>query len=78
MADIRMPEVGEGVTEATVAAWLVAPGEAFEAGAVLVEIMTDKAAFAVEAPEAGRLTAVLVEAETEVRIGTVLGTYEPA
>jgi pyruvate/2-oxoglutarate dehydrogenase complex dihydrolipoamide acyltransferase (E2) component len=75
MADIRMPEMGEGVTTATVAEWLVAPGEQFAAGTVLVEVMTDKAAVEVEATEAGRLTEILVGPEQEVRIGAVLGRY---
>lgn len=76
MTEIRMPEMGEGVTVATVTEWLVAKGEAFETGAVLVEVMTDKAAFEVQAEESGRLTEILVGPETEVRIGAVLGHYE--
>lgn len=76
MPDIQMPEMGEGVTVATVTEWLVATGEAFEPGTVLVEVMTDKAAFEVQAEEAGRLTAILVGPETEVRIGAILGHYE--
>ncbi|MFN4100158.1 MAG: lipoyl domain-containing protein [Pararhodobacter sp.] len=77
MADITMPDMGEGVTQASVSEWLVAPGDRFDAGAVLVEVMTDKAAFEVLAEEPGRLTAVLAGPETEVRIGAVLGQYEP-
>lgn len=78
MTDIMLPEVGEGVTEATVVSWLLAPGDGFAAGDVIVEIMTDKVSMDIEAEEAGTLTEILVAADQEVRIGTVLGRYDPA
>ncbi len=78
MKDIVMPEVGEGVTEATLVEWLVQPGEAFESGAVLVEIMTDKVSMEIEAEEAGTLSEILIPADEEVRIGALLGRYEPS
>lgn len=77
MTDIVLPDVGEGVTEATLVAWLKSPGDSFVAGEVIVEIMTDKVAMDIEAEEAGELTEILVEADQEVRIGTVLGRYNP-
>ena len=75
MPDIVMQPIGEGLTQATVVEWLVAPGEAFEAGDILLEMMTDKAAFDVPAEEAGTLSEACVEADEEVRIGAVLGRY---
>lgn len=78
MTDIVLPHVGEGVTEATVVSWLKSPGDGFVAGDVIVEIMTDKVSMDVEAEEAGKLTEILVEADQEVRIGTVLGRYDPS
>lgn len=77
MADITMPGMGDGVTQATVSEWLVAPGQRFETGAVLVEVMTDKVAVEIQAEEPGRLTAILAGPETEVRIGATLGQYDP-
>lgn len=77
MTDILLPEVGEGVTEATVVSWLKSPGDSFAAGEVIVEIMTDKVSMDIEAEEAGTLAEICVAAEQEVRIGTVLGRYEP-
>jgi len=71
--DITMPEIGEGVTEATVVAWLKNVGEPIEAGEVIVEIMTDKASLEIESPAAGVLGEILHGADEEVRIGTVLG-----
>lgn len=78
MKDIVLPDIGEGVTEATLVSWLVEPGHSFETGAVIVEIMTDKVSMEIEAEEAGTLREIIVPADEEVRIGTVLGRYEPA
>jgi len=75
MPDIVMQGIGEGVTQATVVEWLVAPGEAFAADDILLEMMTDKASFEVPAEEAGTLDEILAEADEEVRIGAVLGRY---
>lgn len=77
MKDILLPEIGEGVTEATLVEWVVSPGESFEPGAVIVEFMTDKVSMEIEAEEAGTLSEVLVQADEEVRVGTVLGRFEP-
>lgn len=78
MPDIIMQSIGEGVTQATVVEWLVSPGEAFEAEDILLEMMTDKAAFEVPAAEAGTLDEILADADEEVRIGAVLGRYTAA
>ena len=77
MTNIVLPEVGEGVTEATVVSWLKDPGDNFAVGEVIVEIMTDKVSMDIEAEEAGQLTEILIAADQEVRIGTVLGRYDP-
>ena len=74
MTDIILPELGEGVTKATVACWHVKPGEAVEAGQDVVEVVTDKASFNVEAPAAGRLTAILVPEGRDGKVGSALGT----
>ena len=57
---LAMPKLGLTMTEGQVAEWRRAPGEPFAAGDVLVVIETDKIANDVEAPAAGRLTAILV------------------
>ncbi|MCP5370838.1 MAG: hypothetical protein H6907_03825 [Hyphomicrobiales bacterium] len=74
--DITMPDVGEGVTEATVVAWLKQVGDPVAAGEVIVEIMTDKASMEVEAPAGGVLGEIIHGADEEVRIGTVIGRIE--
>ncbi len=76
MPDIVMPELGEGVTEATIVQWLVEPGDAVARGDVLVEIMTDKVAMEIEADQDGILSEILAQADAEIRIGTVIGRLD--
>jgi len=73
---LAMPKLGLTMTEGQVAEWRRAPGEPFAAGDVLVVIETDKIANEVEAPAAGRLTAVLVEAGRTVPVGAALAQWE--
>jgi 2-oxoglutarate dehydrogenase E2 component (dihydrolipoamide succinyltransferase) len=71
--EIRVPTLGESVSEATVARWLKQPGEAVAQDEPLVELETDKVNLEVPAPAAGVLEAILVEAGTDVAVGTVVG-----
>jgi hypothetical protein len=73
-----MPKLGLTMTEGQVAEWRRAPGEPFAAGDVLVVIETDKIANEVEAPAAGRLSAVLVDAGQTVPVGAALAQWELA
>ena len=73
---LAMPKLGLTMTEGQVAEWRRAPGEPFAAGDVLVVIETDKIANDVEAPAAGRLTAILVEAGQTVPVGAALAQWE--
>ena len=76
MTNIILPELGEGITKATVAYWHVRPGEAVEAGQDVVEVVTDKASFNVEAPAKGRLKSILVPEGKDGGVGSALGTIE--
>ena len=76
MVEIILPELGEGVTKATVACWHVKPGQSVEAGQDVVEVVTDKASFNVEAPAKGRLKAILVPEGKDGSVGTALGIIE--
>ena len=71
--DIKVPALGESVTEATVGKWLKKPGEAVAIDEPLVELETDKVSVEVPAPSAGVLSAVLVEEGATVAVGSVLG-----
>ena len=75
--DVKAPEVGDGVTHATVAGWHKKVGERVEEGELLVDVSTDKAAFDVTAPASGTLTERLVEIDTEVEVGQVIARIEP-
>ncbi len=71
--EIKVPALGESVTEATVGKWLKQAGEAVKIDEPLVELETDKVSVEVPAPSAGVLGEILVEAGATVAVGTVLG-----
>ncbi|MBS0244744.1 MAG: 2-oxoglutarate dehydrogenase complex dihydrolipoyllysine-residue succinyltransferase, partial [Proteobacteria bacterium] len=71
--EIKVPALGESVTEATVGKWLKQPGEAVAVDEPLVELETDKVSVEVPAPSAGVLADIVVEAGATVAVGSVLG-----
>jgi 2-oxoglutarate dehydrogenase E2 component (dihydrolipoamide succinyltransferase) len=73
MADIRVPTLGESVTEATVGKWFKQPGDAVTVDEPLVELETDKVTLEVPAPAAGVLSAVTVKDGDTVAVGALLG-----
>jgi 2-oxoglutarate dehydrogenase E2 component (dihydrolipoamide succinyltransferase) len=70
---IKVPALGESVTEATVAKWLKAVGDAVAVDEPLVELETDKVTVEVPAPVAGTLAEIAVENGADVAVGAVLG-----
>ena len=78
LKDITLPDLGEGVTQATLVEWLVETGADFRADDVIAEIMTDKVSMEVVAEEPGTLISMLVANDEEVAAGAVLGRYRPA
>ena len=73
MADIRVPTLGESVTEATVGKWFKQPGDSVAVDEPLVELETDKVTLEVPAPAAGVLSDVAVKAGDTVAVGALLG-----
>jgi 2-oxoglutarate dehydrogenase E2 component (dihydrolipoamide succinyltransferase) len=71
--EIKVPQLGESVAEATVAKWFKAVGEAVERDEPIVELETDKVTLEVPAAESGTLESIIVEAGNEVEVGAVLG-----
>jgi 2-oxoglutarate dehydrogenase E2 component (dihydrolipoamide succinyltransferase) len=71
--EIRVPTLGESVTEATVARWLKQPGETIARDEPVVELETDKVTLEVPAPAAGTLGEIRVGEGTNVPVGAVLG-----
>jgi 2-oxoglutarate dehydrogenase E2 component (dihydrolipoamide succinyltransferase) len=73
MTDIRVPTLGESVTEATVGKWFKQPGEAVAVDEPLVELETDKVTLEVPAPAAGVLSGITAKNGDTVGVGAVLG-----
>ena len=74
--DIKMPQLGESVTEGTVGRWLKQPGEHVEKYEALLEVTTDKVDTEVPAPASGILREIAVPAGTTVRVGTLLAVLD--
>src|SRR5215472_2295060 len=73
MAEIRVPALGESVTEATIGKWFKQPGETVAVDEPLVELETDKVTIEVPAPTAGVLADIAAKDGDTVAVGAVLG-----
>src|SRR5262249_38880085 len=73
MADIRVPTLGESVTEATIGRWFKHAGDPVAVDEPLVELETDKVTIEVPAPAAGVLSEILVKDGETVAPGALLG-----
>ena len=71
--EIRVPTLGESVTEATIGQWFKKAGDAVQADEPLVELETDKVTVEVPAPAAGVLAEILVKPGETVGVGALLG-----
>jgi 2-oxoisovalerate dehydrogenase E2 component (dihydrolipoyl transacylase) len=68
--EFKLPDVGEGLTEADIVAWHVKPGDTVTINQIIVDIETAKAVVELPSPYAGTVTALLVEAGQTVDVGT--------
>lgn len=73
--DIKIPTVGESITEATISEWLKNDGDYVEQNEVLLALETDKASVEVVAEKAGKLK-ILTQANETVEIGAVVGKLD--
>jgi 2-oxoglutarate dehydrogenase E2 component (dihydrolipoamide succinyltransferase) len=73
---LRVPSLGESITEATIGAWLKKEGEPVQADEPVVEVESEKATVAVPAPAAGVLRRVLRRSGENVAVGEVIGEIE--
>ncbi|MBO6903184.1 MAG: 2-oxoglutarate dehydrogenase complex dihydrolipoyllysine-residue succinyltransferase [Rhizobiaceae bacterium] len=71
--EIRVPALGESVTEATIGQWFKKAGDAVAADETLVELETDKVTLEVPAPAAGTLSEIAVKEGDTVEVGALLG-----
>ncbi|HMG60227.1 MAG TPA: biotin/lipoyl-containing protein [Burkholderiales bacterium] len=76
--DVIMPQLGETVTEGTVANWYKKVGDSIKADEPLFDVETDKVTTEIPAIANGVLKAILVEAGATVPVGTVLAVIETA
>ncbi len=74
--EIRVPALGESVTEATIAKWFRNVGDAVKADEPMVELETDKVTVEVPAPASGKLSSISAAAGTTVNVGALLGAIE--
>ncbi|MFL6037605.1 MAG: dihydrolipoamide acetyltransferase family protein [Gaiellaceae bacterium] len=70
--ELKLPDLGEGLTEGEIARWLVSEGQEVAEDDPLVEIQTDKTTVEIPSPAAGTVTQILVEEGNVVPVGTVL------
>ncbi|MDO9398069.1 MAG: biotin/lipoyl-containing protein, partial [Herbiconiux sp.] len=73
-SQFHLPDVGEGLTEAEIVSWKVAPGDTIEINQVIVEIETAKSLVELPSPYAGVVEGLLVEEGTTVDVGTAIIT----
>ena len=75
-SEVKVPPLGESVSEATIGAWLKQPGEAVALDEPIASLETDKVAIDVPSPVAGVMGAQRVAAGETVTVGTVIGVIE--
>jgi 2-oxoglutarate dehydrogenase E2 component (dihydrolipoamide succinyltransferase) len=73
MTEIRVPTLGESVSEATIGKWFKKPGEAVKKDEPLLELETDKVTLEVNAPESGVLAEITAADGSTVGVGALLG-----
>src|SRR5207302_1528912 len=73
MTEIRVPTLGESVTEATIGKWFKKPGDPVAVDEPLVELETDKVTIEVPAPAAGMLGEISAKDGETVAVGALLG-----
>lgn len=75
--ELKVPEVGESITEVMIGAWKKREGEAVKADDPIVEIESDKATVELPAPVAGTVTKMLKASGEKATVGEVIGYMEP-
>ena len=79
MPEYKLPDVGEGLTEAEIVTWKVKVGDVIAINDIVVEIETAKSLVELPSPYAGEVTALLVNEGETVDVGTpIIAIGEPA
>ncbi len=74
--ELKMPKMGESITEGTIINWMIGEGDSFDEGDVLLEVATDKVDNEVPAPSSGTLVKILFQPQDVVPVGTVIAILE--
>ena len=72
MSDITLPELGEGIEEATIINIFVSPGDSIKKEQSVIEIETDKAALELPSPFDGTISDILVSEGDVIKIGDLI------
>lgn len=75
--ELKVPAVGESVTEVQIGDWLKKEGDFVKADEAILMIETDKVTVELPAPAAGKITKVLVKSGSSAKVGDVVGMLEP-
>lgn len=75
IVELKIPDIG-GNDGIEVVKWNKQPGESFSAGDELCELVTDKAAFSLEAPQNGKLVEICVAEKSHPKIGELAARVE--
>ncbi len=76
--DVKLPELGEGVTEGELVKWLVQPGDSVKADQPIAEVMTDKATVEVPTPVAGIVKELKFKPGQVVKVDSIMITLDSA
>src|SRR3546814_18904854 len=71
----KLPDIGEGISEAEIVAWHVAVGDRVEEDQQIADMMTDKATVDMESPVAGTIVELAGEVGAQVSIGAAMGVH---
>lgn len=74
--EFKMPKMGESITEGTIINWLIAEGDSFEEGDIILEVATDKVDNEVPAPATGKLIKIVFQAKDVVPVGDTIAILE--
>ena len=74
--EIKVPALGESITEATIAKWLKLEGEVVEKDEVIVELETDKVTQEIYAPSKGTIAKILFKEDQDVKVGQTIAKIE--
>jgi pyruvate dehydrogenase E2 component (dihydrolipoamide acetyltransferase) len=74
--EFKLPDIGEGVTEGEIVAWLVQPGETVKEDQPMVEVMTDKATVTITSPKSGKIAELAGKVGEVIKVHSTLVVYD--